>query len=114
MLQEVTSKKFKKDVKKLNKQRKDLTKLAEPLDKIKNGQPLDAKYEDHPLEGNKAGCRDCHIEPDWVLIYRVNIKEGKLYLLRTGSHSEVFKESFSSDLTISQINEKLNKFLEDI
>ena len=50
---------------------------------------LPAKYKDHALTGNWKGCRDCHIEPDWVLIYKINHNKLLLNLLRTGTHSDI-------------------------
>jgi mRNA interferase YafQ len=54
------------------------------------GEPLPAKNKDHPLSGDYAGCRECHITPDWLLIYETTDKELVLYLLRTGTHSDLF------------------------
>ena len=81
---------FKKDYKKVKKQNKDLTKLRVVIEKLLEGQILEPKYKDHPLSGNWKGHHDCHIEPDWVLIYRIATKD--LFLERTGSHSELFKK----------------------
>lgn len=80
---------FKKDFKRLKRQNKDLDKLKTVIDSLYNGQTLDDKYRDHPLSGNWKGHRDCHIEPDWLLIYRLTSES--LFLERTGSHSELFK-----------------------
>jgi len=81
---------FKKDYKRVNKQNKDLSKLRAVIEKLVAGQSLDPKYKDHQLSGNWKGHRDCHIEPDWILIYRITPDD--LYLERTGSHSELFKK----------------------
>lgn len=80
---------FKKDYKRLKKQNKDLDQLRVIIDLLATGQTLDEKYRDHPLTGIWKGHRDCHIEPDWILIYRIT--SDTLYLERTGSHSELFK-----------------------
>lgn len=80
---------FKKDYKRIQKQKKDITKLKIVIDKLFTGHPLEPKYKDHQLYGNWKEHRDCHIEPDWLLIYRIT--SGDLYLERTGSHSELFK-----------------------
>jgi mRNA interferase YafQ len=61
---------FKKDLKRLIKQGKDLTKLGQLVDALAAGQALGAQHRDHPLGGDWAGFRDCHLEPDWVLLYR--------------------------------------------
>jgi mRNA interferase YafQ len=81
---------FKKDYKRVKKQNIDLDKLRAVIEKMVVGQPLESKYKDHQLFGNWKGHRDCHIEPDWILIYRISIDD--LYLERTGSHSELFKK----------------------
>jgi mRNA interferase YafQ len=81
---------FKRDVKKAGKRGKDMGKLRALLDLLLNAQPLPARYLDHSLKGAWAGFRDAHIEPDWVLIYR--IEDDELQLARTGAHSDVFDE----------------------
>lgn len=62
---------FKKDLKLAKKQNKNLDKLFEIIDILANGGTLDAKYRDHDLTGNYKGTRECHIEPDWLLIYEI-------------------------------------------
>lgn len=57
---------------------------------LQNGIPLPAKNKDHALTGNYSGCRECHIQPDWLLIYEISNKELILYLTRTGTHSDLF------------------------
>jgi len=81
---------FKKDYKKIKKQNKDFSKLRTVIEKLAAGQYLEPKYQDHQLSGNWKGHRDCHIEPDWILIYRITVDD--LYLERTGSHSDLFKK----------------------
>ncbi len=81
---------FKKDYKRIKKQNKDLSKLRTVIEILTAGQLLEPKYHDHQLSGNWKGHRDCHIEPDWILIYRITVDD--LYLERTGSHSELFKK----------------------
>jgi mRNA interferase YafQ len=80
---------FKKDYKKIKKHNKDLNKLQDVIDKLFNGIELDPKHHDHPLSGEWKSHRDCHIEPDWILIYLRTSDE--LILERTGSHSDLFK-----------------------
>ena len=63
--------KFKKDIKLLKKQGKNIEKLYEIINILAYGEELDAKYRDHNLIGNYKGYRECHIEPDWLLIYKV-------------------------------------------
>ena len=81
---------FKKDRKKILKQHKDMAKLKVVVDMLAKGEALLPKYRDHNLIGNFVGCRECHIEPDWLLVYRINKKELELILLHTSSHSNLF------------------------
>ncbi|MCW9000868.1 MAG: type II toxin-antitoxin system YafQ family toxin [Kangiellaceae bacterium] len=81
---------FKKDYKRIKKQNKDLIKLQDVIEKLADGERLEQKYKDHQLSGIWKNHRDCHIEPDWILIYRTTGEE--LILERTGSHSELFKK----------------------
>jgi len=80
---------FKKDVKRAEKRGKDLTELKAVLDLLIEGKPLPPEYKDHPLRGNFAGSRDCHIQPDWILIY--TIVETHVRFERTGTHSDLFR-----------------------
>lgn len=80
---------FKKDFKKLRSRGKDIEKLKNVIKVVSSGEPLELRHQDHPLSGRWTGSRDCHIEPDWVLIYRID--GDCLYLERTGSHSDLFK-----------------------
>jgi mRNA interferase YafQ len=79
---------FRKDIKRLKKRGKDLDKLKELIRRLFERCPLDARHRDHPLTGPWRGSRDCHVEPDWLLIYRID--DGTLYLERTGTHSDLF------------------------
>jgi mRNA interferase YafQ len=80
---------FKKDFKWIKKRGKDLSKLKEVVSAIANSEVLEERQRDHALSGNWTGSRDCHIEPDWILIYRVD--GDYLFLERTGSHSDLFR-----------------------
>jgi len=80
---------FKKDLKRLIKQGKDLSKLQEVVDALADGKQLDAKHVDHALTGNWKNFRDCHIEPDWILLYKLEKEILVLTLTRTGSHAEL-------------------------
>ncbi|MGH7993686.1 MAG: type II toxin-antitoxin system YafQ family toxin [Limisphaerales bacterium] len=82
---------FKKDVKLANRRGKDLEKLKAVLDLLITGDALPAQYKDHPLRGNFAGSRDCHIEGDWVLIYTLTEDNTHVRLERTGTHSDLFR-----------------------
>lgn len=72
----------------MGKQGKDIDELESVVDLLQTGQALDKKYLDHLLSGNWKDHRECHIRPDWLLIYRY--EEDILWLVRTGSHSELF------------------------
>ncbi len=82
---------FKKDLKLAKKQGKDIDKLFNVVEKIANDEPLDEKFRDHLLMGNYKGTRECHIEPDFLLIYEKFEDILVLTLIRTGSHSDLFK-----------------------
>jgi mRNA interferase YafQ len=73
----------------MQKQNHDIAKLRVVIEKLMQGDVLETKYRDHQLTGNWKGHRDCHIAPDWMLIYR--IAGDDLFLERTGSHSELFR-----------------------
>jgi len=80
---------FKKDYKKIQKQNKELEKLKILIKKLSNKEVLDIHYQDHPLSGKWKNYRDCHIAPDWLLIYKIT--DDTLFLVRTGSHADLFK-----------------------
>ena len=82
------TKQFKKDVKRMRKRGKDLEKVKAVIDLLVAGEPLPPKNRDHKLGGNWIGRRDCHIGPDWILIYKLT--EDELLLERTGTHSDLF------------------------
>lgn len=82
---------FKRDLKRVQKQNKNLDLLNKVLQQLADGIPLPEKNRDHALTGNYAGCRECHIQPDWLLIYEIAEDTLFLYLTRTGSHSELFE-----------------------
>ena len=82
---------FKKDVKRAAKRGKNMAKLKAMLEGLIDGKPLPPECRDHPLGGGFAGCRDCHIEPDWVLIYTLTDKGTHVCFERTGTHSDLFR-----------------------
>ncbi|MDE2089561.1 MAG: type II toxin-antitoxin system YafQ family toxin [Gammaproteobacteria bacterium] len=90
MLILIRSGQFKRDVKRAEKRGKDMGKLRTLLTLLIQGKPLPREYRDHPLKGDWKGFRDAHIEPDWLLIYRVVGNE--LHLARTGTHADIFDE----------------------
>lgn len=80
---------FKKDYKRLNRSGQYvMQQLQDVIAKLANNTFLDEKYRDHPLTGNWQDCRECHIKPDWLLLYQ--LKKNTLILVRTGSHSDLF------------------------
>lgn len=81
---------FKKDLKLAKKQNKDLDKLFEVIGLLADGKQLDLKYRDHELSGKYKNLRECHIEPDWLLVYEYQNDVLVLMLYRIGSHSELF------------------------
>ncbi len=84
-------KSFRQDFKRMKKQGADIGRLEAVLRILADEQPLPEEYLDHPLRGNYAGYRECHITPDWLLIYKTEQNELLLILHRTGSHSDLFR-----------------------
>ena len=82
---------FKKDVKRAKKRGKDMAKLKALLDSLIEGELLPFHYLDHPLHGPFQGSRDCHLEPDWILIYTLTEKNKHVRFERTGTHSDLFR-----------------------
>lgn len=82
--------KFQKDLKRIQKRGYDISLLTDVIKKLANGERLSEKNRDHNLSGDYSGCRECHITPDWLLVYEVDNGELILYLTRTGSHSDLF------------------------
>ena len=85
------SSQFKKDVKLAGRRGRNLAKLKAVMDRLIDGGVLPPLYKDHPLRGNFAGSRDCHIEPDWILIYTLAEKNSHVRFERTGTHSDLFR-----------------------
>lgn len=82
--------KFQKDLKRAQKRGYDISLLTEIIKKLARGEQLPEKNKDHSLSGDYVGCRECHITPDWPLIYEIDNGELILYLTRTGIHSDLF------------------------
>ena len=82
--------KFQKDYKLIKKRNYDISKLKTVVLMLRNREQLPAKYLDHALSGKYTGYRECHIEPDWLLIYQIENERLLLVLLRTGTHSDLF------------------------
>ena len=86
-----TTKQFDRDIEQLRKRRFDLVELQTVVDLLIEGETLPARYRDHALQGSWKDFRECHISPDWLLIYMRRKKELILVLSRTGTHSELLK-----------------------
>lgn len=81
---------FRRDIKRMKKRGYDMQKLHTLIEILVQGMPLASKYQDHALTGKWSDHRDCHIMPDWLLIYR--LRSAELILVRTGTHSDLFKK----------------------
>ncbi|MCD8106060.1 MAG: type II toxin-antitoxin system YafQ family toxin [Lachnospiraceae bacterium] len=86
----VPSNKFRKDYRLAIKRGYNMDLLEAVVDQLAAGEKLDKKHKDHVLSGNYNGVRECHITPDWLLLYDINDEELELLLLRTGTHSDIF------------------------
>ena len=84
------SNQFKKDLKLAAKRGYKIELLTDVIKKLANGETLESKYKDHQLSGNFGFYRECHIQPDWLLIYEIDGEELILLLSRTGTHSDLF------------------------
>ena len=91
MLQPIFERSFKKDYEKSKKRGLDIIKLRSLLDDLVNERPLDSKYRNHKLKGKFKDYWECHIQPDWLLIYRKDEQNVYIYFIRTGTHSDLFK-----------------------
>ena len=86
----VMSNKFRKDLRRENKRGRNLKKLDVVVEKLASREPLDLSNHDHNLSGELSGFRECHIEPNWLLVYRIEENDLILLLMRTGTHSDLF------------------------
>ena len=91
MLKIIRSNRFVKDLQVAVRRGYDLEELSKVVNTLANQEKLDSKYKDHPLIGNYHDFRECHIKPDWLLIYAIDNNELELFLFRTGTHSDLFK-----------------------
>ena len=89
MLSFVYSSQFKKDMRLAKKRGKDLTKIKSLMNLILMGETLSPRHREHWLEGSYVGRRECHVEPDWLLVYKTI--PGKIIFERTGTHSDLFR-----------------------
>ena len=90
MLKLVASNRFKKDLKTAQKRGFDMSLLRTVINDLAEEKTLAPKYRDHELTGEYKGFRECHVQPDWLLIYRIEHRELELFLFRTGTHSDLF------------------------
>ena len=90
MLRFKTTKQFEGDYRLMVKRGKDIKKLKIIMHQLVSQQPLESRYHDHALTGNLRGHRDCHIGPDWILIYRIDRDQQEIIFVRTGSHADLF------------------------
>lgn len=90
MLKIVPTNQFKKDLKLAKRRGCKIEHLRDVVNILASGKELDEKYRDHGLMGNYKGFRECHVEPDWLLIYRIGQDSLELFLFRTGTHSDLF------------------------
>ena len=90
MLKIVYSNQFKKDYKLAKKRNADIEELFSVIDLLRCQKPLPPQKRDYALSGNLSGYRECHVQPDFLLIYKITQEELELYLYRTGSHSDLF------------------------
>lgn len=81
---------FKRDYKRIKKRGYDVRLLEKAIELLAEGNGLPSEYHDHALSGDYSGCRECHIAPDWLLVYEIVERELLLYLTRTGTHSDLF------------------------
>ena len=90
MLDLVTTSQFRKDLKRIRKRGYDVSKLDDVLKTLLREEPLPAKHHDHALTGDYTGFRECHVEPDWLLVYAIDKGQLILTASRTGTHSDLF------------------------
>jgi len=88
MLFPINKNRFERDLRLISKRGKSLEKIKNIMRLLTEQKPLEAKHLDHPLKGQYVDCRECHIEPDWLLIYM--IKDNSIIFVRTGTHSDLF------------------------
>lgn len=90
MYKPIATSAFKRDLKRSKKRGKDILHIQTVIKQLATGKSLPPRYKDHLLTGNWKGRRECHIEPDWLLIYRIDDEDQEIILERTGSHADLF------------------------
>ena len=91
MFRFITTNRFEKDYKLMQRRDKEINKLDAIMRKLVHGEALDIKYKDHTLKGDFKNRRECHIEPDWLLVYKIDKNEKAIIFERTGSHADLFE-----------------------
>ena len=91
MFRFITTNRFEKDYKLMQRRGKETNKLDAIMRKLVYGEALDMKYKDHALKGDYKDRRECHIEPDWLLVYKIDKSEKAIIFERTGSHADIFE-----------------------
>lgn len=86
----IYTKKFQKELKKCKSRGLDTGDIAKVMEKLIEGKPLEPKNKNHPLSGDFVGCFDCHIHPDWLLVYMLDDEANTVTFLRTGTHADLF------------------------
>ena len=89
MLDLIMTGQYKKNCRRMEKRGNDMTRLDAVVEMLRIGEKLPEKYDDHNLRGKDNNCRECHIEPDWLLKYMIDVKGLVLVALRTGAHSDL-------------------------
>ena len=91
MLTPQESTRFRRDLRRMRRRGKDIDSLKAVVRQLVQEQPLAERCRDHPLIGDWSGYRECHVEPDWLLIYKVDRRAATLTLVRTGTHADLFR-----------------------
>jgi mRNA interferase YafQ len=86
----IYSTRFRKDYKLCQKRGYSMSKLLETMGDLESEAPLSPLLKEHSLQGDYSGCLECHIEPDWLLVYQIDDKIKEVYFVRTGTHSDIF------------------------
>ena len=107
------SARFRKDMKLVQKRGYDQRLIFEVIELLANGMKLDEKYKDHLLTGDYGGFRECHITPDWLLVYQYREQELLLLLSRTGTHSSLFLMMEQAAMTYKGLEEEFQKAVDD-
>ena len=92
MLSPQETTRFRRDLRRMRRRGKEIGKMQAIVRRLVNEEPLPERHRDHRLVGDWNHCRECHIEPDWLLIYQIDAERATLTLVRTGTHADLFDE----------------------